>query len=56
MSLRERAALYSLALAAFFITPFIVLYTMYRQYVVFCLNVSEGVLQDVKNRNGSDRT
>lgn len=55
MSLRQRAALYFLALVVFIITPFVTVYALYRQYVLFCLNIAEGVVEDVKNRNGSDR-
>ncbi len=56
MSMRQRAALYFLALVAFIITPFIAVYALYRQYVLFCLNIAEGVIEDVKNSKGSDRS
>ena len=56
MSLRQRAALYFLALVAFIITPFIAVYALYRKYVLFCLSIAEGVIADVKDSKGSDRS
>ena len=56
MSLRQRAALYFLALVVFVITPFVTVYALYRQYVLFCLNIAEGVIADVKDGKGSDRS
>lgn len=46
---------YSLATVAFFIAPFIALYSLYRQYVLFCLNTAEEVLEDVKDRSEPNR-
>lgn len=47
---------YGLALVAFFIAPFIAVYALYRQYVMFCLNVAEEVLEDVKDRKRPNQT